>query len=289
VRKITAEQRQTLDLSHWTVAFNGAEPIRAETLERFVETFGPCGFRREAFYPCYGLAEATLIVSGGYAWDAPKIRAVEPEILTAGHISPADATASNARYLVGCGTALPDERLVIVDPETLARCEAGEVGEIWVNSPSVAQGYWQQADATKNTFGARLHDPDEGPFLRTGDLGFVSEGELFVTGRLKDMIIVRGVNHYPHDIEFTVEQSYPDLRPGCGAAFAVERPSGEELVIVQEIERGTHGDLPAIFAAIHRAVTEEHDVQPSAMLLVKAGAIPKTSSGKIRRLACRDA
>jgi 8-amino-7-oxononanoate synthase len=289
VRKITPEQRATLDLSRWTVAFNGAEPIRAETLDHFVEAFGPCGFRREAFYPCYGLAEATLIVSGGYAWAPPKILAVEPEILTAGHASPPDAAGPNGRYLVGCGGVLPDERVVIVDPETLTRCGAGEVGEIWVNSPSVAQGYWQQSDATKNTFGARLQEPDEGPFLRTGDLGFLSDGELFVTGRLKDMIIVRGVNHYPHDIEFTVEQSYPDLRPGCGAAFAVERPGGEELVIVQEIERGTHGDLPAIFAAIHRAVTEEHDVQPAALVLVKAGAIPKTSSGKIRRLACRDA
>lgn len=288
VRKITAEQRATLDLSSWTVAFNGAEPVRAETLEQFAETFAPCGFRREAFYPCFGLAEATLIVSGGYVKDPPKIRAFSANALANGQVVPMPPEGESGRRLVSCGPPVPDVGVVIADPDTMTRCAADQVGEIWASGPSIAQGYWRQPEATKATFHAYLADTGEGPFLRTGDLGFLCDGELFVAGRLKDVIIVHGLNHYPHDIELTVEKSHAQLRPGCGAAFTVEHGSEEHLVIVQEVKRGTaQSDMPAILAAIRRAVWQEHELSVRAILLVKPNSVPKTSSGKIQRHACR--
>ena len=286
VEKITPEQRKTLDLSSWKVAFNGAEPIRPETLEAFVEAFEPCGFRREAFYPCYGLAEATLIVSGGYAFEPPVIRSFDAESLSAGEVVETEPDAAVARALVGCGQNLLDQKIVIADPETLTPCPPGRIGEIWVSGPSVAQGYWRRSEATEATFRARLCDTDEGPFLRTGDLGFVQDGELFVTGRIKDLLIVYGVNHYPQDIEFTMQQSHPRLRRDCGAAFTVEVSGKQELVLVQEIEHHRHGGYQEVFNAICRAVGAEHDLHPYAILLLKAGSIPKTSSGKIQRHAC---
>lgn len=288
VRKITPEQRATLDLSSWTVAFNGAEPVRAETLEQFAETFGPCGFRREAFYPCFGLAEATLIVSGGYVKEPPKIRLFSASALANGQVVPLSAESEPSRRLVSCGPAVPDVEIAIADPDTMTRCAAGQVGEIWASGPSIAQGYWRQPEATKATFHAHLADTREGPFLRTGDLGFLCDGELFVAGRLKDVIIVHGLNHYPHDIELTVEKSHVQLRPGCGAAFTVEYGSEELLVVVQEVKRGTsQSDMPAILTAIRRAVWQEHELSVRAILLVKPNSVPKTSSGKIQRHACR--
>jgi 8-amino-7-oxononanoate synthase len=286
VEKITPEQCKTLDLSSWKVAFNGAEPVRAETLEAFAEAFEPCGFRREAFYPCYGLAEATLIVSGGYACEPAVIRTFDAEALTAGEVVDAEPGAEGVRALVGCGQNLPDQKIAIADPDTLTRCPPGHIGEIWVSGPSVAQGYWRQNEATEATFRAYLKDTGEGPFLRTGDLGFLQDGELFVTGRIKDLLIVHGVNHYPQDIEFTVQQSHPRLRRDCGAAFTVEVGGKQELVIVQEIEHHRHGDYQAVFSAICRRVAAEHDLYPHAILLLKVGSIPKTSSGKIQRHAC---
>ena len=287
VRKITPEQVDTLDLSNWTVAFNGAEPIREETLQRFCEKFAPCGFRREAFYCCYGMAEATLMVSGGYAKRAPVIRSFETESLANGEVVNAQDGAEGARSLVGCGQTTSDQKIVIADPETLVRCPEDRTGEIWVAGPSIAQGYWRQPEATAEVFQAYLRDTGEGPFLRTGDLGFVEDGELFVTGRVKDLIIVRGLNHYPQDIELTVQNSHPRLRPGCGGAFTVEVDGREQLVVVQEVERRKQGKLDAIFDAVRRDVSEEHDLALDAIVLVKAGSIPKTSSGKIQRHACR--
>ncbi len=221
VRKITPEQRATLDLSSWTVAFNGAEPVRAETLEQFAETFAPCGFRREAFYPCFGLAEATLIVSGGYVKEPPRICDFSASALANGQAAPAEGEGEPTRRLVSCGRPVPDVGVVIVDPDTLTRCVSHQVGEIWASGPSIAQGYWRQPEATKATFHAYLADTGEGPFLRTGDLDSCTTAKLFVAGRLKDVIIVHGMNHYPHDIELTVEKCHAQLRPGCGAAFTV--------------------------------------------------------------------
>ncbi|HEY0511015.1 MAG TPA: amino acid adenylation domain-containing protein [Thermoanaerobaculia bacterium] len=275
VRKIGAEQRAGLDLASWEVAFNGAEPVRPDTLERFAAAFAPQGFRRRAFYPCYGLAEATLFVSGG------------------GQGALAVVAAEGARGLVGCGRPWMDQRLVVVDPESGRPVGDGQEGEIWISGPSVAQGYWRQPEATERDFRARLAgapaDRGESCFLRTGDLGFLRGGELFVTGRLKDLLIVRGRNLYPQDIERTVEESHAALRPGCGAAFAVEGDGEERLVIVQELDPHRRGEADAALEALRRAVAEEHEVQVHQAVLVRAGTIPKTSSGKIQRHAARAA
>lgn len=287
VRKITPEQRKTLDLSTWRVAFNGAEPVRPDTLDAFVETFAPCGFRREAFFPCFGLAEATLIVSGGSVGDPPVVRAFDAAGLARGEVIDADPDAEGVRPLVGCGRNLPDQKIVIADPESRLPCPSGRTGEIWVRGPSVAQGYWQQPEATEGTFNARLKDTNEGPFLRTGDLGFLQDGELFVTSRLKDLIIVHGMNYYPQDIERTVQGSHSRLRSDCGAAFTVETQGCERLVIVQEVERHKRSDLGGLFDAIRRAVAGEHQLVPDAIVLIRTGSVPKTSSGKIQRHACR--
>ena len=287
VEKITPEQRRTLDLSKWAVAFNGAEPVRAETLDRFVEAFEPCGFRPEAFYPCFGLAEATLIVSGGYAKQVPVIRNFEAVMLAGGQVADGQPDDEGVRALVGCGSTLPDQQIVIADPRRMTRSAGEEVGEIWVRGPSVAQGYWRQPEATQSTFGAFLKDTGEGPFLRTGDLGFIKDGELFVTGRLKDLIIIHGLNHYPQDIELAVQQSHRRLRPDSGAVFIVMADGRQRLVVVHEIERRKQGNLTGVFNAVRRAVADEHELAVDSIVLVRAGSIPKTSSGKIQRHACR--
>jgi len=289
VRKITAEQRANLDLSSWEVAFNGAEPVREETIERFVEAFGPCGFRREAFFPCFGLAEATLIVSGGYPKLPPRIRAFDAAAIGDGRVAESKPDADGVRKLVGCGQTMVDQTIVIADPETMATCPDGQIGEIWVRGPSVAQGYWRKREATQQTFRAFLKDTGEGPFLRTGDLGFLHEEDLFVTGRIKDLIILHGVNIYPHDVELTVQDSHPKLRPDSGAVFSVEADGREQLVVVQELERRVKGDLTPVFDAIRRAISAGHEMAVEKIVLVKAGSIPKTSSNKIQRRACREA
>ncbi|HEX6292788.1 MAG TPA: AMP-binding protein, partial [Herpetosiphonaceae bacterium] len=289
-RKITPEQRAALDLSSWTVAFTGAEPIRAETLTRFETTFGPCGFRREAWHPCYGLAEATLMVSGSAASAPPVIRTFASAALEYHQVVEVPEARGDSRTLAGCGQPLGDQQLVIADPVDLTQCGPGQVGEVWIAGPSVAQGYWDRPDETRQTFRAYLADSDAGPFLRTGDLGFVQDGEVFITGRLKDVIIIRGRNHYPQDIELTVEQSHAALRPGCGAAFSVEVADEERLVVVQEIERQERQpDVAAIAGAIRQAVIEQHELQVYAVVLLKPARIPKTSSGKIQRQQCRQA
>lgn len=289
VRKITPNQRATLDLSSWTVAFSGAEPVRAETLERFAETFAPCGFRPEAFYPCYGLAEATLLVSGGYKTATPIVRWFDGKLLEADRVVPITAGEGGARALVGCGQTMPDQQIVVTDPNRLTRMPAGRVGEVWVSGPSVAQGYWQRNDETEQTFRAYLQDTGEGPFLRTGDLGFMHDGELFVTGRLKDLVIVRGCNHYPQDIEATAAKSHPGVRAGWGAAFTVEEGPEQKLVIIVEVERRQRVEAAQAIGAIRRDVARAHDLVVDSIVLVRAGSIPKTSSGKIQRHACRDA
>ncbi|AUX23898.1 peptide synthetase [Sorangium cellulosum] len=288
VRKIPPEQRGGLDLGSWKVAFNGAEPIRAATLERFAEAFAPAGFRRDAFYPCYGLAEATLLVTGGAADAPPIVRAVDRAALAEGRaaLDPRDPEAGVP--LVGCGGSPAGDEVRIVDPETLRACEDERVGEIWAAGASVAQGYWERPEETAATFEARLAT-GEGPFLRTGDLGFFSRGELYVTGRLKDLIIVRGRNLYPQDIELTAEESHPGLRAGGGAAFSVEVDGEERVVVVQELGRraSAPSDPAELGAAIERAVADRHEVAVHAVVLIKPGSLPRTTSGKVQRRACR--
>jgi acyl-CoA synthetase (AMP-forming)/AMP-acid ligase II len=289
VRKVTPEQRATLDLSCWQVAFTGAEPVRADTLERFTELFSPCGFRREAFYPCYGLAEATLLAAGGKKGAPPVTLSVRKASLESNQVLPAAPGEPGTQTLVGCGHSLADQQTLIVHPEKLTRCPSGEIGEIWIAGPSVAQGYWDQPEVSRQTFAARLADTGEGPFLRTGDLGFLNEGELFVTGRLKDLIILCGRNLYPQDLERTAERSHPDLSPGCGAAFSIECDGQERLVIAYETIPRRQPDVSAVAEAVRRAVAEEHEAELHAFVLLKFGGMPKTSSGKVQRHACRGA
>lgn len=306
-RRITREQRETLDLSSWYAAYNGAEPVRADTLKRFAATFASCGFRPRFFYPCYGLAEATLIVSGGLLHDEPVLCTAEVAALERNRIVESSDTQRNVRTLVGCGHAMPGTRIVIVDPESRTPCAPDVVGEIWVSGPTIAHGYWNRSQETEHTFQAFLADTGEGPFLRTGDLGFLRDGELFVTGRLKDLIIIDGRNVYPQDIELTVEQSHPAMRPGCCAAFSVDF-SEERLIVAAEVERhyqsglqggqvgqngGAHHngrpplDVDAVVRAIRRTVAEEHDVRAHTVVLLRAGSIPRTPSGKVQRRVCK--
>ncbi|MEH1780362.1 MAG: beta-ketoacyl synthase N-terminal-like domain-containing protein [Nostoc sp.] len=288
VNKITPQQRENLDLSSWEVAFNGAEPIRAETLDRFGQTFAPYGFRPEAFYPCYGMAETTLLVSGGLKNAAPFVVTIDTTELAKNTVKITNE-AEKAKKIVSCGQSWLEEKIAIANPETLTLYPPGKVGEIWVAGQNVAGGYWDRPEETEKIFHAYTADTNEGPFLRTGDLGFLQDGELFVTGRIKDIIIILGRNHYPQDIEQTIEQSHPALRPTCGAAFSVEINSEEKLVLVQEIERTYLRKLNQneVIGAIRQAVSEQHDLQIHAVLLLKTGSIPKTSSGKIQRSACQ--
>ena len=289
VRKITEEQCEGLDLSCWQLAFNGAEPIRADVMEQFNEKFGPYGFSPTAHYPCYGMAETTLIVTGGRRMADPIIRSFDRNELVQHRVVPIAADHEDARNLVGCGQVLPDEEVLIVNPETLQSLPDDKIGEIWINSPSCGVGYWQRPEESIETFGARLN-PDNGKaYVRSGDLGFMDRGELFVAGRLKDIIIVRGVNRYPQDIESTVEQCHNTTRSGCAAAFAFTRWDREHLVVVCEVERGKKSrKWDEVIAKIRADVTAEHDLPPDAIVLVRAHSIPKTSSGKVQRHACKD-
>lgn len=287
VDKVTPAQKRTLDLSRWSLAFNGAEPVRAETIDRFSEAFAECGFRREAFYPCYGLAEATLIVTGGFKQAEPVVMPFELEALEHHKVVDAEPGAAGARQLVGSGGNLLDQTIVIADPDTFAPLGQDQVGEIWVSGPSVAVGYWKRPEQSQETFGAKLRD-GRGPFLRTGDLGFLRKGELFVTGRLKDLIILRGVNYYPQDIEQSVQAAHEAIAPGVGAAFAVGPEGAERLVVVNETIRRRDLNFAEIIAAVRKQVSRDHEQSVAAVVLLKAGSIPKTSSGKIQRHACKD-
>jgi 8-amino-7-oxononanoate synthase len=292
VRQITEEQLDQLDLRTWCVAFNGAEPVLAETMETFARKFERCGFRYEAFYPCFGLAEGTLLVSGGYQKEPPIIRLLDVEALSVGKaVDAVPETGKVTRQVSSGKNILAEQRIAIVDPESCVECAERVVGEIWVRGPSMAKGYWNAPEATEQTFHAQIAETNEGPFMRTGDLGFMVEGELFVTGRIKDLIIIRGVNLYPQDIEMTVQRVDPHLRALGGAAFMVQDNSEkhqEHLVIVQELERRFKGETEPIFGEIRRAVALEHEIPVEAIVLVKSGSIPKTSSGKIQRYVCRN-
>jgi phthiocerol/phenolphthiocerol synthesis type-I polyketide synthase C len=285
VRKTTPDERAKLDLSSWIVAFSGAEPVRAETLDRFAEAFRSAGFRRESFYPCYGLAEGTLMVSGGMRDEAPIIHHLDSSALELNRAT--DSHQPGARSMVGCGASVLDQKVKIINPESLTECQPDQVGEIWVTGKSIAQGYWNRPELTENTFRAFLAGSGEGPFLRTGDLGYLRKHELFVTGRLVDIIVLRGTNHYPQDLEKTMEESHPAVRLGCGAAFSVASSSEEQLVLVQEIETKGQVEADKIIRAIRQAIAQRHGLSTHAVCLIKKGTIPKTSSGKIQRRTCR--
>ena len=296
LRKVSDSERAGLDLSSWIFAYNAAEPVRKETLRGFFERFAPSGFRWSSFAPCYGLAEATLTVSVGLRDEGPRVVTVDGAALErTGSVRQVPENGPGARTLVGCGRPVGTTEIVLVAPETMARVTPGCVGEILVRNACVAEGYLNRPEESARTFEARVAGTGEGPYLRTGDLGFLLDGELFITGRHKDLIIIRGENRYPQDIEWTVERCHPAVRPGGVAAFPIEAQGEERLAIAVEVQPPPAGAEPggtwaqAIHASIRQAVSEKHELRPQAIALLPAGAIPKTSSGKIQRRACRAA
>jgi acyl-CoA synthetase (AMP-forming)/AMP-acid ligase II/acyl carrier protein len=287
VRKARREDCKGLDLSCWKIAVVGAEPVRAETLDRFTETFAPYGFRRETFLPAYGLAEATLNVTAGRWFEPPVVRTFSMRALEESRAEELARDDRSARRLVGCGRSWDGQRVAIVDPKSRRELAAGRVGEIWVQSPNVAKGYWNRPKETARTFAARLAGSNHGTFLRTGDLGFLHDGELFVVGRLKELIILGGRNYYPQDIEQVVARSHPSLKRDAGAAFSCEIAGRERLVIVQEARRSQRHSLDDVIAGIRRELVQEYLISPYAVVLIAGGTLPKTSSGKPRRRYCR--
>src|SRR5262245_39487940 len=289
VQKIQPEQIETLNLANWRVAFVGAEPVRAQTLESFARTFAPAGFRMEAFYPCYGLAEGTLIVSGGNHSTPPIVRSFSADGFRQNKAIPMGEAQQGARQLVGCGRPAPSQTLAIVDPETLSRCSEGEIGEICVSGPSVTRGYWERPEESREACQVRIEGSFGGPFLRTGDLGFILEGELFVIGRFKDLIIIRGKNYHPEDIEMTIGAGTPYSSPRAAVAFSIEVEAEERLVLALETPTKTgQKEKERDIQTIRESVTETNEVEIYSVLLVKAGSLPKTPSGKIQRRACRE-
>ncbi len=290
VDRTTPEQREQLDLSAWETCYNGSEPVRKSTLDRFHAAFAVSGFSPRTQVPAYGLAEATLLVSAKRRGCEVETRALRSDELQRHRVAFAPASGAGVIDVVGCGPLVPETRVELVDPSTRLRVPPGEVGEFWVQCPGVALGYWQNEEATRAAFGATLADSGEGPFLRTGDLGFIDGGELYITGRIKDVIILRGRNHYPHDIELTAQESHEALERGGVAAFGIVVDGEERLVIVQEVSRTALRslDAQAALAAIRQAVAEEHEVEVHDLLLLAPLEAPKTSSGKIQRAEARE-
>jgi acyl-CoA synthetase (AMP-forming)/AMP-acid ligase II len=282
-RAITPEESAGFKLDCWKLAYVGAEPIRADTLDLFARRFEPCGFSRESFFPCYGLAEATLYVSGG----ATALRHVSGSALIENRVVEKTERDADTRVLVSCGPPASRMKVVIVDQDTGSPCPPGSVGEIWVSGDAVARGYRNKPEETRATFEAILPGYEGLRFLRTGDLGFLLDGELFVTGRSKDLIIIRARNHYPQDIENTIAGVSTSIRPASYAAFSVDSETEEKLVVVLEMPRPRPANLESFAGDIRQAVAAAHDLQLFALALTRPGGIPRTSSGKIQRLQCR--
>lgn len=287
VSKVTEEQINELDLSSWKTAFNGSDQVRHSTIEAFINKFERCGFKREAFYPTFGLAEATLMVTGGLNDNPPKYHSVKRESLEENGVIESSNEPED-RKIVSLGKPWIGQTVKITNPNTLVVCGENEVGEIWVSGDSVAKGYWNNPEATTKTFEAYTAN-GEGPFLRTGDLGYLNDGELYFVGRIKDVIIIRGKNHFPQDIELTVENCHSAFVSNGSAAFSVDRNDEERLVVAVEVNRRVDYDGPfnnfkkELLKKVRRAITEHHEIQLYDLVLVKEGSIPKTSSGKVQR------
>ena len=288
-KKITEPELESLDLASWELAYVGAEKIQPETLRNFARKFSACGFRPQALYPCYGLAEHTVAVCGGKKSDNWVEGVFSGDSLDGGigsKVESYDPTRDTRKVeLVGCGTSQPGHQILIVDPESGRCLPDSTIGEIWPVGPSIAQGYWRKEDLSKSCFRCYTSD-GKGPCLRTGDLGFLIGGELFVAGRIKDLVILKGRNVCPEDLELTLSRAHPQCRPGCAAAFSVEQEDCEGLVVFQEI-RNKAGELPAICQAIRALVAKEHQAAIASLVLLKEGYLPKTSSGKVQRSQCR--
>ncbi|MFD2201718.1 fatty acyl-AMP ligase [Shivajiella indica] len=287
LRKVRPEQRDLLDLSSWEVAFNGAEPVSYATMEQFADYFASCGFRLKSFLPCYGLAESTLLVTGGPKCRLPVAENIDKAGLEKDQVILTKEKNNATKTVVGCGQIRENQTIKIVDPETQKICSPDQIGEIWVSSPSVAKGYWNKPLETSSTFGAHFPDSGEGPFLRTGDLGFIHKRELFITGRLKSLIIVDGKNYYSHDIERTVQESHPSISPlGC-AVFSVENSGKEQIIVIAEVPFKSLDNTEEVKKSIKRSISENHDLPVQDIRLVLPGSIPKTTSGKIKHFVCR--
>ena len=291
IRRVSPEERAGLNLATWKAAGNAAEPINPEVLEKFIETFEPCGFRRGAFAPAYGLAEATLLVSSTRLNAGPRVLDVDADAAFDGRVTPVE-TGRVGRKVVSCGELVGDTKVAIVNPTNLTKCRGDEIGEIWVSDRAVAAGYWNQPVKSQEIFNAFLKDTGEGPWLRTGDLGFLQNGELFVSGRLKDMIIIRGANYAPQDIEWVSQKCHPAVETAESAAFPLTIDGEESLGVVQELNRKDHPstiEFEEVAAKIREQISLEFEVRAYAVALVRRNTIPKTSSGKIQRRACRAA
>ncbi len=292
VKRIRAEQKNALDLRSWRFALNGAEPIRAETLRNFVEAFAPCGFAREAFFPAYGLAEATVFVSGAAVNQAPKVLQVSRLALQKGVLKPCSEASEqrDVEELVSVGQTYGGGKLCVVHPDSLKTLPEGEIGEVWLQSDSVGQGYWKKPERSREVFEATLAGASSGAekWLRTGDFGTLYKGHLYITGRRKDVIILHGENHYPQRFERLAETAHDGFRKGCNAAFGVLDEKGEEkVVIIQEVRDNTSQSIAALTQALQEQVTEATRIPLHDVVLVRAGQIPKTSSGKVRRQETR--
>ena len=291
IRRISPEERAGLNLASWKAAGNAAEPINPDVLEKFIETFEPCGFQRAASAPAYGLAEATLLVSSTRLNSGPRVLELDADAVLDGRVVPAGSGRAGRR-IVSCGNLVGETEVAIVNPENLTKCRADEIGEIWVSDPAVAAGYWNQPTRSQEIFGAYLKETGEGPWLRTGDLGFLQNGELFISGRLKDMIIIRGANFAPQDIEWVSQKCHPAVESAESAAFSLTIDGEESLGVVQELNRKDHPsniEVEDVAARIREQISLEFEVRAYAVALVRRGTIPKTSSGKIQRRACRAA
>ncbi len=290
IQTTTEADRARLDLSCWEVAFTGAEPVRPGTLERFAAAFAASGFRREAFLPCYGLAEATLYASSG---PCRTFRARCGELGSG--VAVRAAADEPAHEIASCGFAPCEDEVAIVEPETRRPVPEGRIGEIWLRGPSIARGYWERPDETRAVFHASLAEGGRGPFLRTGDLGFLAGGELHVTGRIKDLILVAGRNHFPEDIERTVEACHPAFRPSAIAAFSVEHERQERLVLLAEVERTFLSQARSpeadarreLLRTVREVVAHRHELAVHDLVVLRPGGLPRTTSGKIQRHACR--
>ena len=328
--RVTEEQAAQLDLSSWSVAFCGAEPVQTATMELFSRKFASCGFKSTAFYPCYGMAEATLMITGGDKAKSPTLKYLDKIALEENKVVIADKSQPGTTTIVSAGYPWLDGKITIVDPDSLTECAANEIGEIWFSSSSIGQGYWQLPAKTQETFQASLdgqrlsknllhqsplnfpalgdfqlsspqnwgaggatntnyQNSSQSKYLRTGDLGFIDNRELYITGRLNDVLVFWGLNHYPQHIEQTVEQCHPGLKPSCSAAFSIEVEGKARLVVAQEIERTYRQSLvmDEVVAAIRWQIFQEHFIDIYGIVLLKPGRIPKTSSGKVQRSACK--
>ena len=282
---ITEDSLKELNLAHWHTAINGAEPIRHETLKNFIKKFGVSGFSESAMCPCYGMTETTLLVC--FSKGAKTIQISKQKLKDGKIASP--FKEDDAYHLVSCGQAISGHEICIIDPLTLLPCAQDEVGEIWVYGSGVTQGYWNKPDVTKEVFHAQiLKDTSGKKYLRTGDLGWIDENDhLYITGRLKDLIILNGRNHYPQDLEKTCSDSHIQLIGKSAAAFTVENEGNkEQLVLVQEVKQNS-GNFPEIFQLIQKALWEEHGLSAQRIVLIQQASLPKTSSGKVQRRLTR--